>query len=49
MAEKFSHEIIEQNLNEIRANIECAAKESGRSADSVKLLAATKTVGRRYR
>ena len=44
MAEKFSHEIIEQNLNEIRANIECAAKESGRSADSVKLLAATKTV-----
>lgn len=44
MAEKFSHEIIEQNLNEIRANIECAAKEFGRSADSVKLLAATKTV-----
>lgn len=44
MGEKFSHEQIERNLNKIRENIESAAKASGRAPESVKLLAATKTV-----
>lgn len=44
MAEKYSHEIIAQNLQTIRHNIERAAREAGRDPQSVKLLAATKTV-----
>lgn len=44
MSEKFSHERISENLKHIRENIERAAKEAGRSPDTVKLLAATKTV-----
>ena len=44
MAEKYSHEIIAQNLKTIRRGIEQAAEAVGRSPQSVKLLAATKTV-----
>lgn len=44
MAEKYSHEIIAQNLQTIRRGIEQAAEAVGRSPQSVKLLAATKTV-----
>lgn len=44
MGEKYSREIIERNLEEIRLNVENAAKESGRDPDSIKILAATKTV-----
>ena len=41
---KFSHAVVEKNLAEIRANIAEAAKISGRTADDIKLLCATKTV-----
>lgn len=44
MGEKFSHERIRQNLQEIRAKLAVAAAESGRPAEAVKMLAATKTV-----
>ena len=44
MGEKYSYEIIERNLEEIRLNVENAVKESGRDPGSVKILAATKTV-----
>ena len=44
MSEKFSHERISENLKHIRENIERAAEEAGRSPDTVKLHAATKTV-----
>ncbi len=44
MTEKFTHEVIERNLTEIRARIDAAAVEVGRDPEGVRLLAATKTV-----
>lgn len=44
MGQKYSLETIQQNLKEIRLNVERAAKESGRDPKDVKILAATKTV-----
>ena len=41
---KFSHEVVLENINTAKKNIEIAAKKSGRSSDDVVLLAATKTV-----
>lgn len=41
---KFSHEVVEKNIAEIRANIAEAAKISGRKAEDIKFLCATKTV-----
>ena len=42
--EKSLVEAFDQNYREIKENIARAAKESGRSADDIILLAATKTV-----
>lgn len=42
--EKSLVETFDLNYREIKENIACAAKESGRSADDIILLAATKTV-----
>lgn len=44
MTEKYSYELIENNLATIRARIDAAAKEVGRDPKEVRLLAATKTV-----
>lgn len=44
MTEKYSYEMIENNLATIRARIDAAAKEVGRDPKEVRLLAATKTV-----
>jgi len=41
---KFSHEEVLERINEAKNKIKIAAEKSGRSADSVTLLAATKTV-----
>lgn len=41
---KYNHEIVEKNLIQIRKNIEEAANATGRTAEDVKLLCATKTV-----
>lgn len=44
MPEKFSHEIVKQNIDSVVLRINAAAINSERNPDSVKLLAATKTV-----
>lgn len=41
---KYNYDTVEKNLIQIRKNIEEAAKASGRTAEDVKLLCATKTV-----
>ncbi len=44
MTEKLSDRAIDENLAEIKAKIAAAAEKSGRTADDIILLAATKTV-----
>lgn len=44
MTERLSDKVFDRNLAEIREKISCAAEKSGRSADDIILLAATKTV-----
>ena len=44
MEGKFSHDVVKENIARAKKNIEIAAKKSGRNAEDVVLLAATKTV-----
>lgn len=44
MTEKFSHDIVKENIVSVCHRIETSAKNVGRTASDIKLLAATKTV-----
>ena len=44
MAERLSHEQLLENIRDVKERIRAAAQSAGRSQDSVRLLAATKTV-----
>ncbi len=44
MTEKYTNEIVLENINRVKSNIDAACKKSGRNPKDVTLLAATKTV-----